>query len=226
MQQTVKDRIKLFLEKKNLTGIDFCNTIGVSSGFISAMRTSLQPDKIKSIAINYPELSIEWLLTGEGSMLKQPLERNIKRAMPFLREDLVEVPFVSRTASASFIESYCNAREISETISVHGITKEELDKNGYIAFEVDGDSMYPTLKDNSRILAKPVDVGDWEYAVGVHFVCYSNSLVVKRIKKNDLMFDKVLTLSSDNENGGEMTIKKGDIRGMWKAVSIISQKVE
>ena len=34
------------------------------------MRKSIQPDKIKSIAIEFPELNTEWLLTGEGEMLK------------------------------------------------------------------------------------------------------------------------------------------------------------
>ena len=34
------------------------------------MRVSLQPDKIESIALNYPQLNVDWLLTGEGQMLK------------------------------------------------------------------------------------------------------------------------------------------------------------
>ena len=181
-------------------------------------------ETLKKLSDTFKDLNLDWLLTGEPPMLKS--ESNVKSAEPFLREDLVEIPFVSRLAAATFIETNCCARDISETISVHGITKEELDKNGYVVFEVDGDSMYPTVKDNSRILAKPIAQHEWEYTTGVCFVCYGGSLVVKRIKKNNLVLDNVLTLSSDNESAGEATIRRDDIRGIWKAVSIISQKIE
>jgi transcriptional regulator with XRE-family HTH domain len=78
MNQSVKERLKLFLKDGNIKGIDFCEKIGVSSGFISGMRESIQPDKIRKIVINYPALSIEWLLTGEGNMLKsETSEANI-----------------------------------------------------------------------------------------------------------------------------------------------------
>jgi hypothetical protein len=68
MEDTVKERLKLFLKESEIKGIDFCRTIKVSSGFISGMRESIQPDKLKSIAINYPSLNITWLLTGVGEM--------------------------------------------------------------------------------------------------------------------------------------------------------------
>ena len=34
------------------------------------MRVSIQPDRLKSIAICFPELNTGWLITGEGEMLK------------------------------------------------------------------------------------------------------------------------------------------------------------
>ena len=70
MESTVKERLRLFLKNKKITGSDFCKSIDVSSGFIAGMRESIQPDKLKSIAINYPDLNIEWLLTGLGAMFK------------------------------------------------------------------------------------------------------------------------------------------------------------
>lgn len=70
MEESVKERLTMFLRKKEIKGIDFCETIGVSSGFISGMRKSIQPDKLYLIAVNYPDLNIEWLLTGSGNMIK------------------------------------------------------------------------------------------------------------------------------------------------------------
>lgn len=68
---SVKERIILFVKHKRITATAFCESIGVSKAFISSMRTSLQPDKIKSISLHYPELNIDWLITGEGQMIKQ-----------------------------------------------------------------------------------------------------------------------------------------------------------
>lgn len=68
MYDSVKERIKAYLKAKNITAISFCQKIGVSQSYISSMRESLQPDKIKSIVINFPELNIGWLMTGVGNM--------------------------------------------------------------------------------------------------------------------------------------------------------------
>jgi hypothetical protein len=66
----IKDRIKLFLKTQDIGERAFCKSIGVSHGYVSAMRVSLQPDKIEKISELYPDLNITWLLTGEGTMLK------------------------------------------------------------------------------------------------------------------------------------------------------------
>lgn len=67
---TVKERLIEYISYKKISKSDFCRTIGVSTAFVSSMRISIQPDKVKSIALNYPDLNTGWLLTGEGEMLK------------------------------------------------------------------------------------------------------------------------------------------------------------
>ena len=74
MEGSVKERLTMFLKKGGIKGVDFCEKIGVSGGFISGMRKSIQPDKLYDIATNYPELSIEWLLTGSGKMIKDSFQ--------------------------------------------------------------------------------------------------------------------------------------------------------
>ena len=44
--------------------------MGLSNGYINSMRKGLGYDKLEQISISFPELNIGWLLTGEGSMLK------------------------------------------------------------------------------------------------------------------------------------------------------------
>lgn len=66
---TVKERLTNYLAYKRISKSEFGRIIGVSASFISSMRKSLQPDKVTSIAQNFPDLNIQWLLTGEGDML-------------------------------------------------------------------------------------------------------------------------------------------------------------
>lgn len=67
---SVKERLREFIKYKKLSERAFCLSIGVSTAFVSSMRQSIQPDKIKSIALQYPDLNTGWLLTGEGEMIK------------------------------------------------------------------------------------------------------------------------------------------------------------
>lgn len=70
MEASVKDRLIKFLEINHISKSEFGRRIGVSSAFITSMRQSMQPDKVKRIALEFPELNTTWLLTGEGPMLK------------------------------------------------------------------------------------------------------------------------------------------------------------
>lgn len=67
---TVKERIIHYLKESKITQSEFCKRVGLSSGYIGAMRKSFQPDTINKIVIEFPDLDITWLLTGEGEMLK------------------------------------------------------------------------------------------------------------------------------------------------------------
>ena len=72
MESTVKQRLIEYLKYKKISKTEFGRLIGVSSAFVTSMRTSIQPDKIQSIVIKFPDLNTIWLLTGEGEMLTTP----------------------------------------------------------------------------------------------------------------------------------------------------------
>lgn len=67
---TVKERLIAYLDYKKVSKSDFGRSIGVSSAYVSSMRKSIDPEKLQSIAKNYPDLDTGWLMTGEGEMLK------------------------------------------------------------------------------------------------------------------------------------------------------------
>lgn len=70
MKSAVKERLETFLRLKKISKTEFGKRIGVSASYVTGIRKSLAQEKISSIAQEWPDLNIEWLLTGEGEMLK------------------------------------------------------------------------------------------------------------------------------------------------------------
>lgn len=75
----VKERVKIYLEHKKMPISVFEKSINASNGYVNSISKSIGLDKIELILENYPNLNIEWLLTGKGSMLKADAKTNISQ---------------------------------------------------------------------------------------------------------------------------------------------------
>ena len=67
--ESVKERLIAYLSKNRITKSSFAREVGVSNAFISSIRKSISPEVLQKIKEAFPDLNIEWLMTGEGSML-------------------------------------------------------------------------------------------------------------------------------------------------------------
>lgn len=70
MKNTVRERLTEYLKVKKISKSAFGRAIDASSAFVTSIRKTIGAEKIQAIALNFPDLNIEWLLTGEGDMLK------------------------------------------------------------------------------------------------------------------------------------------------------------
>ena len=75
--QSIKERLKSFIMFKNISVREFERQIGVAYGFLANMLNSTSPEKLMRISKQFPELNIEWLMTGEGEMLRPNQVQNI-----------------------------------------------------------------------------------------------------------------------------------------------------
>ena len=69
MQSSIKERLKYYLRVNRITQENFGNAVGVAPTYVSSIRKSIQPDKLARIQQVYPDLNIEWLVTGRGEMI-------------------------------------------------------------------------------------------------------------------------------------------------------------
>lgn len=175
------------------------------------------------ICEKYPHINKLWLLTGEGEISAN--RNDAKYVAPYIGENLTNVPYVSIDAAASFIESLYEMDYDIDTYGVMPENGEVLDDGTYMVFQVRGNSMEPTIPDHAKILTKKINEGLWENASGVIVIIYGKTLSVKRILKNSLFCNNVLTLKADNPIHGQVDVSRSEIRGIWQALRIVSQKI-
>ena len=65
----MKERILQFIDYKGFNKSKFYRETGLSNGILDK-KSGLTLDSIEKIYSKYPEINIEWLLTGKGEMLK------------------------------------------------------------------------------------------------------------------------------------------------------------
>lgn len=165
----------------------------------------------------------DWIFSGKGDMLKD--QSNVKFSGSYISENLIDVTHVTLKTYASFIESLYNCEPDLDTYKVMPEPGEDLNSEDYMVFDIEGDSMYPTIQSESKILCKKIDENQWEYARGVVVIVYGKTLTVKRILKNDLYINNNLTLKADNPTYGELNVERHEIRGIWQAVRVVSMKI-
>lgn len=68
--ETMKERIKHFCEYIDIAVSGFEKMCGLSNGAVSSMRKGLGRCKVESVLNQFPTLNRDWLVFGEGDMLK------------------------------------------------------------------------------------------------------------------------------------------------------------
>ena len=67
---TLKERVKVYCKSRAVTISRFEKESGLSNGYFNRVHHRPSQDKLDNIKTAFPDLNTEWLLTGEGQMLK------------------------------------------------------------------------------------------------------------------------------------------------------------
>lgn len=212
------ERLKEIRLKFNKTQNEMAEIIGISRSTYTGIEKgkATLTERNKMLIIDKLNVNPIWFETGEGEMLKSNFTQSDVRNVDTQTMNWIQIPFIPVHARATFAETF--ETEIHELSSITiprlpGINYE----NGKV-FEVDGDSMEPTLITGEQVFCEYVDPADWKYITGPVVIAFGNNMiVVKRIKENNLANGE-LTLWSDNEMGGKLTLhtEQDQIRRMYK----------
>jgi transcriptional regulator with XRE-family HTH domain len=224
---SIQTRLKQVFDALGITIYQIAKELGENpSKFYNILNGRAKPsyDTIMSLLACYPQISADYLIRGIMPVLNPP-ENNAALVTP--SDNTVEIPFVPVRFYASFVESYADGSNSAETETFLVRSSVTKGHKRAVVIEISGNSMSPQLAHGAKVLAVPVSESDWEYqSGGVYAVMYRDYFVVKRIRDNELLTRKYLTLHSDNPNGGNVTVPLQDIRGLWKIVTIVEAPVE
>lgn len=73
---SIKDRIKLFQERSKITIAEIERACGMSKSSF-AKSSTMNSEAVANLLVSYPDLSAEWLMRGEGEMIKLPQATNV-----------------------------------------------------------------------------------------------------------------------------------------------------
>jgi hypothetical protein len=62
------ERLKSYLKYEGIREGNFCKSISASNGYVNSIYKGIGSDKRDLIIEKYPDLNMDWLLTGRGEM--------------------------------------------------------------------------------------------------------------------------------------------------------------
>lgn len=203
----VLERIKEFIDYKGLSIAAFERSIGMSNAsFGKSLKNkgAIGSDKIENILFKYKELSAEWLLTGNGEMIKPSVSRvvmettAIHQPRTFEKKEEMQVVYLYDFNASAGLRSLFdnNQHRVIDDIHIPNLPK----CDG--AIHIVGDSMYPLLKSGDIILYKqmPLDIENLLYGE-MYLLSYDidgeDYIVVKYVRKSG-KGEPYITLGSEN----------------------------
>lgn len=197
------ERMREYLDFKGITKYKFCNDLGFSNKFLDNS-SNMGTDKACKILHYYPEINSEWLLTGNGSMLKEENTNIVIMNKDRKTTDSIqisqEIPLYDLEAVAGLRELFSSGKpqRVLDTIKIPNLPK----CDG--AISVTGDSMYPLLKSGDIILYKETEFeniffGEM-YLLSVKLNDWEEYITVKYVQKSDQGQEYVKLVSQNSHH--------------------------
>ena len=194
----VKERLQKYIEYKGVPFSRFEKDCGLSNGYISSIRTSIQPDRLSSIARNYPDLNLGWLMVGEelgGPMVSSDKQHNPSEGLPLISFEAIAGP----------------GAPVYDDISADGYyAVSEFSKSSDFLVRVKGDSMSPKYTGGDIVACKKVTETLF-FQWGRVYVLYTRSqgVMIKRIQPSEN--EDCVKCVSDNTKYAPFDVPKSDI---------------
>lgn len=162
----IKQRILFFAGTLGISKRDFYAKIGVSRGTLES-KTGITEDVVTKFFATYPEVSVEWLMTGGGEMLKNsPSCKEKKQENSDLVEKIPEVSYNSAIGKpyydVDFLGGFNEIVNSQVSIPTNNIVIQGFEKADFWC-NVTGHSMEPKINHGDIIALHKCTLEDIQY---------------------------------------------------------------
>ena len=186
----ILERIKQYIDYKSISVAAFEKSIGMSNasyGKCLKKGGAIGTDKLENILSVYPDISPNWLLTGNGEML-----RNTTELTP--TKDGTGIPLIPVEAMAGCFTG-------SQTVLLQECDRYVVPafKNADFLIYVRGDSLQPRYYSGDMVACKMLSPTDLFFQWGkVYVLDTDQGALIKKVEQGT--DDETITLVSENEN--------------------------
>lgn len=198
-----KDRILLFINYLMISKSEFERNCNLSNGYINGFKGNFGADKLECILNTYPELSRDWLLYGEGEMLKASSEEE--------RTDGKEIPLLPINAIGGSLGEFSAAVMPHECEMLLAPIK-----GADMAITIAGDSMFPQYPSGSVVLIKKINEKAFIEWGNVYVLDTVNGTIIKRVQPGE--DESCIICESINDFYKPYKVKLSDIMGFYRVL--------
>lgn len=248
METTVKQRLIIYLKYKGIGQNRFEKLAGISSGYISNLKSAPGSSHLLKILNAAPDLNKIWLLTGEGDMLTTdvvPVRRSELEEYTetnaglkfFQREDgqlVMKVPVVPIAVLGSPEDEFAEIIRDYDNDTVT-IVVDTVHHGNYVAFRVDGDSMDDGTRNSFErgdiVVVRELSRDKWlpklHYKTWPYWVVvFGNCVRIKQIIDQDETTGTITCHSlNPSPEFTDFTLNLDDIQRLFNVVQKVPQSV-
>lgn len=185
-----KDRIKKYLEYKGVSKNKFYTQTGLSIGFLDS-GSSLGVDKARIIVNTYPDINLNWLILGEGDMLRSDVDTQ-DRVVPAEFVEQGGIPLIPIEAMAGVLSG--NSTQVMERECEH--YNIPMFKGAEFLIRISGDSMQPKYYSGDIVACKRLPLDTFFQWNRVYVVDSEQGVIIKRVRRGS--DDRHIVFVSDN----------------------------
>ena len=217
----MKERLSQIIEYYKLSVREFERIIGVSEGVINKTlqrNTGLKAETIQKIVEKFPQISLNWIVLGQGEMFNNSANNNIPIAKQTNNPN-EGIPLIPVEAIAGIP----SIDEIGVTFAdcKKYVVPEFESKGADYMIRVSGSSMYPKYSNGDILACKYIrDVLFLQWGK-IYVIDSSQGALVKRVFQDENNPDNLILVSDNKENYPPFAFPKSDIRSISIVVGVI-----